>query len=277
MLLINLERLFFISLFTFYHNVLAQLQLPLCIGHRGYPDMFPENTLKSLQKALIYGADALESDVRLTKDGQVIMMHETTLESTTNGTGLIEDRNWFGYIEYLRNDNEPIALFQDVLDLLKQEENKDVFVILDIKEDSKIEILDVMADIIHSNFPYNFTSQLYLGIWTLDFLERARKVLPEFPVSFISSDINEAREDFFDKVENYNIEYPFILSDKTGFVNLIKRKGRNLFVWTVDDTNDIKKCVEFGEIDGILSDNPVECIRVRREVNRRRKFMISTF
>lgn len=132
----------------------AQLQLPLCIGHRGYPDMFPENTLKSLQKALIYGADALESDVRLTKDGQVIMMHETTLESTTNGTGLIEDRNWFGYIEYLRNDNEPIALFQDVLDLLKQEENKDVFVILDIKvkiENSFIFIFQNF-DIIYSFF-----------------------------------------------------------------------------------------------------------------------------
>lgn len=116
--------------------------------------MFPENTLKSLQKALIYGADALESDVRLTKDGQVIMMHETTLESTTNGTGLIEDRNWFGYIEYLRNDNEPIALFQDVLDLLKQEENKDVFVILDIKvkiENSFIFIFQNF-DIIYSFF-----------------------------------------------------------------------------------------------------------------------------
>lgn len=111
----------------------AQLKSPLCIGHRGYPDMLPENTLKSFQTALIYGADALESDVRLTKDGQVIMMHDTTLESTTNGTGLIEDRNWFGYIEYLRNDNEPIAVFQDVLDLLKQEENNDVFVLLDIK------------------------------------------------------------------------------------------------------------------------------------------------
>jgi glycerophosphoryl diester phosphodiesterase len=95
--------------------------------------MFPENTLKSLQNALIYGADALETDVRLTKDGQVIIMHDTTLDGTTNGTGLIEHKNWFGYIEYLKSDNEPIPLFQDVLDLLKREENKDVFVIFDIK------------------------------------------------------------------------------------------------------------------------------------------------
>nr|AMJ52380.1 hypothetical protein [Rhizophagus clarus] len=253
----------------------AQSQLPLCIGHRGYPDMFPENTLKSLQKALVYGADALESDVRLTKDDQVIMMHDTTLDKTTNGTGLVDDKNWFGYIEYLKSDNESIPKFQDVLDLLKREENKDVFLILDIKEDNRIEILDIIADIIHSNFPYDFTSQLYLGIWTLEFLERARKVLPEFPISYISSDIYETRQDIFDKVESYNMEYPFILSDETGFVNLIKRRGRKLFVWTVDDINDIKKCVEFGKIDGILSDNPVECIRVRRDITRRRKFLIS--
>jgi glycerophosphoryl diester phosphodiesterase len=125
-----------------------------------------------------------------------------------------------------------------------------------------------MADIIHSNFPYDFTSQLYIGIWTLDFLERAREVLPEFQISYIGEDIYEAKK-YFDKVEGYNMNYTFILSDKTEFVNLIKSKGRKLFVWTVDETEDIRKCVQFGQIDAILSDNPVECIRVRKDVNRR--------
>jgi glycerophosphoryl diester phosphodiesterase len=134
-----------------------------------------------------------------------------------------------------------------------------------------------MADIIHSNCHYDFTSQIYLAIWSLDFLERARKVLPEFQVSYTGEYIHEARKDFFDKVESYNMCYSSILSDKTEFVNLIKRKGRKLFVWTVDDTNDIKECIEFGKIDGILSDNPVECIRVRRDVIRRRKFLISNY
>ncbi|RIA83588.1 PLC-like phosphodiesterase [Glomus cerebriforme] len=129
----NLRIFFLISLSILYHNVLAQQLLPLCIGHRGYPDKFPENTLESLQKALNYGADALESDVRLTKDGQVIMMHDTTLDRTTNGTGLVDDKNWFDYIEYLKSDNESIPIFQDVLDLLKRDENKDVLLIVDIK------------------------------------------------------------------------------------------------------------------------------------------------
>ncbi|CAI2178496.1 20252_t:CDS:2 [Funneliformis geosporum] len=254
----------------------SQPSEPLCVGHRGYPDKFPENTLKSLQKALIYGANALESDVRYTKDGQVIMMHDNTLDTTTNGTGLIDDKNWVGYIEYLNSENESIPRFQDVLDLLKQDENVDVFLIVDIKEDNRIEILDAIADIIQSNTPYNFSSQLYLGIWTPDFLVKARKVLPEIPIAHIGSDISEARKTFFE-VESYNIEYPHILSDDTGFAKQIKIWGKKLFVWTLEDPKDIKKCFEIGNIDAILVNDPMKCINAKRDFARRKKFWKSPF
>ncbi|CAG8761325.1 17284_t:CDS:2, partial [Acaulospora morrowiae] len=55
-----------------------------CVGHRGYSSHYPENTMLSLEQAILLGADGIESDVRLTKDGQVIMMHDTTLDRTTN-------------------------------------------------------------------------------------------------------------------------------------------------------------------------------------------------
>lgn len=102
----------------------------------------------SLEQALLLGADGLESDVRLTKDGEVIMMHDLTLDRTTNGTGFVEKRNWKGYIEYLKckNDNgdenedsddtyssESVPKLQQVLDLLKREENRNVYLIMDIK------------------------------------------------------------------------------------------------------------------------------------------------
>ena len=111
----------------------------------------------------------------------------------------------------------------------------------------------------------------------MDFLERARKVLPEFQTSGISEEnVHKIRRKFFDKVESYNLDYPLILSDKTGFVNLIKSKNRKLFVWTVNETEDLRKCMQFGKIDGILSDNPVNCVKVRRNVSRG-KFWISSF
>src|SRR5690242_5310615 len=57
----------------------------LCIGHRGLPHVYPENTVASLKAAIHAGADAVESDVRLTSDGEVVMMHDLTLDRTTNG------------------------------------------------------------------------------------------------------------------------------------------------------------------------------------------------
>lgn len=109
---------------------------PLCVGHRGYTTGgYTENTLISLENAISVGADGLESDVRLTKDGEVIMMHDASFNRTTNGTGLVIDRNWNGYVEYLKTKDGAfnIPRFQDVLNLLKKQENKNIFLIIDIK------------------------------------------------------------------------------------------------------------------------------------------------
>ena len=88
-----------------------------------------------MEKAILVGAEGLESDVRLTKDGEVIMMHDVSFDRTTNGTGLVIDHYWHGYIEYLRCKDSSINIprFQDVLNLLKKKENKNIFLIVDIK------------------------------------------------------------------------------------------------------------------------------------------------
>ncbi|CAG8639683.1 5544_t:CDS:2, partial [Dentiscutata heterogama] len=221
-----------------------------CVGHRGYPAKYPENTFVSLEQAINIGAEGIESDVRLTKDGQVIMMHDTTLDRTTNGTGSVDERYWNGYIEYLVTENNE-------------------------KEDNNINILDAIADVIYANKPYNFQSQIYLGVWTYDFLIRARKVLPHLPVVYIGSNISVARNQFFDKVESYNMEYTYILEDTTGFFSQIRNNGRKLFVWTVDAENDMKSLFSYG-VDAILSNDPVKCLSVRKKVEGLKMYWKST-
>lgn len=54
-------------------------------GHRGMMGLYPENTLLSFEKALEAGADGLEIDVHMTKDGEFVVMHDATLNRTTNG------------------------------------------------------------------------------------------------------------------------------------------------------------------------------------------------
>ncbi len=64
---------------------------PLVIAHRGYSRVAPENTLLAYQKAIEVGADMVEMDINLTKDGELVMIHDHFLERTTNGFGLVQD------------------------------------------------------------------------------------------------------------------------------------------------------------------------------------------
>ena len=62
---------------------------PLLGGHRGNPAEHPENTMRSFRSAIAVGCDLIECDVHLSSDGRLVVIHDHTLERTTNGTGLV--------------------------------------------------------------------------------------------------------------------------------------------------------------------------------------------
>jgi len=64
---------------------------PWIIGHRGYPAKYPENTLVAFQAAIAAGATMLELDVMLSRDRKLVVIHDATLERTTNGQGKVPD------------------------------------------------------------------------------------------------------------------------------------------------------------------------------------------
>ncbi len=66
-------------------------ELPKLVGHRGACDVAPENTLASFERAVRDGADIIELDVRLCRDGQVVVMHDARVDRTTNGAGFVAD------------------------------------------------------------------------------------------------------------------------------------------------------------------------------------------
>ena len=90
----------------------------LCIGHRGAKGHAPENTLLSIQCALGMGADWVEVDVRAA-GGELVVIHDESLDRTTNGTGLVADRD----LAYLRSldagEGQRIPLLREVLDLVR--------------------------------------------------------------------------------------------------------------------------------------------------------------
>ena len=102
------------------------LKLPKLIGHRGVRDLCPENTLESISKAFDFGLTYVEIDVKISKDGVPILLHDDTLDRTTNGTGIAVD---FEYSHLKKLDagqffhniktNNFIPTLADVLDLCK--------------------------------------------------------------------------------------------------------------------------------------------------------------
>ncbi len=67
----------------------------LVIGHRGAMGYAPENTLVSFEEAIRRGADLIELDVQLSADGEVVVMHDTSVDRTTDGDGLVRDLPWW--------------------------------------------------------------------------------------------------------------------------------------------------------------------------------------
>lgn len=75
-------------------NVWLRDYRPLSVAHRGHSIEFPENTLAAYRKAIELGVEMIECDVNITRDGQLVMIHDPTLDRTTNGTGRVSNATW---------------------------------------------------------------------------------------------------------------------------------------------------------------------------------------
>src|SRR5271154_4385560 len=100
----------------------------LCIGHRGAKGLEPENTLRSIRKALDLGVDGVEVDVYLA-GGQLVVIHDDTLERTTNGRGRVEAQS-FDYLRSLdAGMGEKIPTLREVFDTV----NRRAFINVELK------------------------------------------------------------------------------------------------------------------------------------------------
>jgi len=100
------------------------LKLPKLIGHRGVKDLCPENTLESIAKAFDIGLSFVEIDVKISRDKYPILLHDDTLDRTTNGSGLAIDYDYedikkldAGKFFYKNNTNIFVPKLEDTLNL----------------------------------------------------------------------------------------------------------------------------------------------------------------
>ncbi|WP_423407346.1 glycerophosphodiester phosphodiesterase [Heyndrickxia sp. MSNUG] len=101
--------------------------MTLILAHRGFAAAYPENTMKSFMEAAKAGADGLELDVQMTKDGELVVIHDEKIDRTTDGTGFVKDYNLkdlrkfdAGFHQKTIVKKEPIPLLEEVLAWLSE-------------------------------------------------------------------------------------------------------------------------------------------------------------
>ncbi|MBW2171185.1 MAG: hypothetical protein JRF69_04260 [Deltaproteobacteria bacterium] len=103
----------------------------MIMGHRGAAALEPENTLLSISRAMEIGVDAVEIDVRLTKDRALVVIHDVTVDRTTNGTGPVSSYELSDIRELDAGKGEAIPTLQEVFDLIDSK----VTLVVELKEE----------------------------------------------------------------------------------------------------------------------------------------------
>ncbi len=224
----------------------------LIFAHRGASKIAPENTLVAIQKAIEFGADYSELDVFQTKDGEIVLMHDEDLERTTGKKGKIweytlaelknmEVGSWFS-AEF---NGEPIPTLQEAIALARGRIRLNIEVKI---SDHETDIVRKVIDIVRTE---NFIKDCMITSFDHDAIHMVKELAPEVFAGFIFD------EDYKGDVFGGNWD---ALCCNRKLANRVmakkaKRKGKKLFVWTVNEPREMEKILDLG-VDGIITDVP---------------------
>ncbi len=130
----NMKRILFLCLAALSlvgTDAFAQYQTVRAFSHRGGRLENDENTLSAFQKSHEIGYTGFETDIRMTKDGVLIITHDQTLERTTNGTGIVEEKTWEEIHSYDTKGGHKILTLDELMEFLK--DKKGLYVEFELK------------------------------------------------------------------------------------------------------------------------------------------------
>lgn len=161
------------------------IQRPIVAAHRGVPSQTPENTMISYKMAYDLGADQIETDVQRTKDGHLVIMHDNTVDRTTNGTGAVDQltleeiRQLDAGIKYDEKfTGEKVPTFKEFLQEFK---GKDVVLLVELKDHG---IEQQVIDEIKSE---GMMDQVSMQSFYLDSMQLMNEIAPELPIGYLFS------------------------------------------------------------------------------------------
>ncbi|MEG1711306.1 MAG: glycerophosphodiester phosphodiesterase, partial [Clostridia bacterium] len=174
----------FSKLMTSYFKDTTLLRKIFLIGHRGVPTKAVENTMSGYRKAIEYGADMIETDIQMTKDGKLVIMHNSTVDGLMNGSGQISQMTLaeLKQLRFVNSPNESIPTFEE---FLKEFKGQNVKLVVEIKAAME-GIEKVMAEMIMKN---DMMSQCVIIAFNGAQLVKLRSVCPQLSVGLLGSDI----------------------------------------------------------------------------------------
>ena len=252
-------------------------RLPLIIGHRGASALAPENTLAAFRRAIEDGADGIEFDVRLAKDGVAVVIHDATLERTGSfrsrvsqltaaELNAIDVGSWFRASESSRSfAGEKVPSLQQLFDLYSDNEG---LLYLEMKEEPgagnelveevvrMIQVSQLQDRVIVECFELSLIAQVKQIDSTIRTAALFEPKLSR-PVSFIRPRLaSVARAHGADEIALHHT-----LASPRAIENA-RRLGLRVIVWTVDDPEWVMKAQTMG-VTGLITNDPARLLAHR--------------
>jgi glycerophosphoryl diester phosphodiesterase len=256
-------------------------KLPRVIGHRGAAAICPENTLVSFKQAIKDGADILEMDVRLTKDGQIVVIHDETVNRTTDGAGIVSELTLSELRQLdagyrfpgtaaqpfpFRAGNIRIPTLAEVLRSFP-----DTSLMVELKGTSN-QLVAAVVSMLATYGRLNDGSVLICG-FKHKVLKQVRRAAPclatacsvrEITLAMIRSRLRVRRQKARSRIM-LALQVPLQRSRvKIVTPRLIRYAhalGIEVHVWTIDDESEMHRLLDMG-VDGIFTNNPALLRRV---------------
>lgn len=226
-------------------------------AHRGFSGEYPENTILAFKKAIEVGADGIELDVQLTKDGEVVIIHDETIDRTTNGKGYVCE---YIYEELKRFDASykfmgkygfnAIPTLREYFELVK---NLNIITNIELKTGIN-EYLGIEKKVYDLIKEFNLEEKVIISSFNHFSVLRMKALAPNLRYGFLSETWIIDAGDYCKK---YNIEcyHPHFKNLTLEVIKELKDKNIEINTWTVNKKEDIEYLIS-RDIDILIGNYP---------------------
>ena len=229
-------------------------------AHRGYSSKYPENTMTAFRKALEVRADGIELDARLTADGHLVVMHDKSVDRTTNGHGVVRDlplaeiRALDAGIKFgAAFENERVPLLEEVFAELGGKMLINVE-LCNYEEGDDRMLSNKVCDLIEK---YKLTESVILSSFRFNNLVYCKDRNPNLSCGLLAKPgiLGFFSRGFLTHSVSVDALHPHIKDASAALVRREQLCGRKVRVWTVDDLEEIRKLMEIG-VDAVFTNDP---------------------